>query len=169
MDKGSQFIGSWTDFKQLDPAQQVDKINGLLREGHTVKDIMEGAGADRTTLGAHFRRMGYKRIDNQFMPVQAEIKQNKAIEKQPEQAQEQKAQEGSAARKHLDKSQVLKICADVHSIMIDIDTTDYDRTSISIAKSTNKKLDQFVKDLKILKKQDVITVAIEEFLSKYNK
>ena len=151
-------IKNLEDLKALDILEQVQTINTLLEQGHSIPSISDSIHTDRTTIARHFKKQGYKRIGNEFVaiedvlePVQAKVTTKKITPKQAS------------------KNKALEVYSDVHNIMIDIDTDNYVRTSISLAKSTNDKLDVFLKDLKLLKKQDIITVALEQFISKYNK
>ncbi len=147
-------IKTWEDFKALDLLEQVQTINTLLEQGHSMPLISDSIGANRSTIGAYFKKQGYKRIGDTFVPIGDVL--------EPVQAK-------PVSKKQASKNKALEVYSDVHNIMIDIDTDTFVRTSISLAKSTNDKLDIFLKDLKLLKKQDIITVALEQFISKYNK
>lgn len=156
-------IKTWDDFKALEMTEQVDIINELMAKGHTIPQISDSIGTFRTTIGSHFRKNGYKRIGNEYKAVEGEMEIPKATaENKPKEKPQPKA-------KQLDKNKALEVYSDVHNILVNIDTDNYVRTSISLAKSTNTKLDSFLKGLKLLNKQDVITVALEEFISKYSK
>ena len=159
-------IKTWDDFKALDLKEQVRIINELMAKGHTIPQISDSIGAYRTTIGGHFRKHGYKRIGDEYKPAEP---QKQATTEAPREKQQEQKEKQPPKQKQLDKNKALGVYADVHNILVNIDTDNYVRTSISLAKSTNTKLDTFLKDLKLLNKQDVITVALEEFISKYSK
>lgn len=159
-------IKTWDDFKVLELTEQVRIINELMAKGHSIPQISESVGAYRTTIGSHFKKNGYNRIGDEYKPVWDAKQVDPGTPKKKDQEQKEKSQQKA---KQLDKNKALEVYADVHNIIVNIDTDDYVRTSISLAKSTNAKLDAFLKGLKLLNKQDVITVALEEFIAKYNK
>lgn len=161
-----EHIKTWDDFKALELDEQVKIINELMAEGHTIPQISDSIGTFRTTIGSHFRKNGYKRIGNEYKAVEGEKQAHTDAPKKKDQEPKEKPQQKV---KQLDKNKALEVYADVHNIIVNIDTDDYVRTSISLAKSTNAKLDAFLKGLKLLNKQDVITVALEEFIAKYSK
>ena len=159
-------IKTWDDFKTLEITEQVKIINELMAKGYTIPQISDSLETFRTTIGNHFKRNGYKRIGDEYIAVESQKQADTDTPKKKDQESKEKPQQKA---KQLDKNKALEVYADVHNIIVNIDTDDYVRTSISLAKSTNAKLDAFLKGLKLLNKQDVITVALEEFIAKYNK
>lgn len=159
-------IKTWDDFKILELTEQVKIINELMAKGHSIPQISDSIGAFRTTIGSYFKKNGYKRVGDEYKPVESQKQANTDAPKKKDQESKEKPQ---IKAKQLEKNKALEVYADVHNTLINIDTDDYVRTSISLAKSTNTKLDTFLKGLKLLNKQDVITVALEEFIAKYSK
>lgn len=56
----------------------------------------------------------------------------------------------------------------INEILVDMDSKETDRATIKISKETSKKLEVFLKEHKILKKQDIMSVAIELFLNHFD-
>lgn len=152
---GNDTIKEWKDFKILDTQEQVTIINNLLAQGHTVPQIMDSLGADRSTLGSHFKKLGYKRIGNEYKAIDDEIEAPRATA------------EAKPKEKKQDKKKTLEIISDVYNSLEAIGDDEYIRTSISLAKSVNEELDVFVKQLRVINKQDLVSVALKEFMSKY--
>jgi hypothetical protein len=63
----------------------------------------------------------------------------------------------------------MEVYSHIHSKLKHINTDEYVRTSLSLAKETNEELNRFLSNYKLLNKQDVITVAIAELLDKYKR
>lgn len=152
---GREDIQTWQDFKILDTQEQVSIINELLNNGHTVPQIMESLGADRSTLGSHFKKLGYKRIGNEYKAIEGEIEAPRATA------------EAKPKEKKQDRKKTLEIISDVYNSLEAIGDDEYIRTSISLAKSVNDELDVFVKQLRVINKQDLVSVALKEFMDKY--
>lgn len=58
--------------------------------------------------------------------------------------------------------------ADINERLVETDGAETVRATVKMTKTSNDKLDEFLKQHKILNKQDVISVAIEMFLEKYS-
>lgn len=152
---GNDTIKEWKDFKALDIQEQVTIINGLLEQGYSVPQIMDSLSADRSTLGNHFKKLGYKRIGNEYKALEAGMETSTA------------KTETKLKDKKQDNKKTLEIIADIYNALENIGEDEYIRTSISLAKSVNEELDAFVKQLRVINKQDLVSVAIKEFMSKY--
>ena len=48
------------EFKKLDPLQQIDLVNKVLKEGTTLTAFSEKVGISRKTISKNFSKVGYK-------------------------------------------------------------------------------------------------------------
>lgn len=63
----------------------------------------------------------------------------------------------------------MEVYSHIHSKLKHINTDEYVRTSLSLSKEINDELNAFLRNYKLLNKQDVITVALAELLDKYRE
>lgn len=162
-------IKTWDDFKELELDKQVELVNELMAKGYSIPRISESIGVYRTTIADHFKKNGYKRYADSFILANEKIVIKKEHKKESKEVKVEVKHTPKEKAPKQEKLKALEVYSDVHNILVNIDTDSYVRTSISLAKSTNTKLDSFLKGLKLLNKQDVITVALEEFIAKYSQ
>lgn len=173
-------ISYWKEFKTLPAEEQLDKINNMLTTRSVIQIMSEDFGTTREVLYRHMLKLGCKKIGDFFEKIEGEMPP-------PQKPRKSKLiNRGNASRsaalgangdtsiiQHTQLANVkenhddLHIYVDIHNQLMKIDTSDYVRTSLSLAKETNGRLNDFLKQYKLLNKQDVITIAIEEFMSKY--
>lgn len=158
------------DFYELDLDEGLMIVNELLSEGYTQKAICESIGANKTYISTHLKRRGYT-LDqsiNQFVPMTEENKPQELKKKEAKKNIPTKKKEPTGAKIEANTGMSpAQLYGEFHTILHDVDTSEYIRTSMSFAKCTNEKLNEFLKVYKLLDKQDVITVALEMFLEKY--
>lgn len=70
---GNENIKTWEEFKELEITKQIEIVNGLISEGHTIPKISDSLigknekPLDRTVVAKHFKRFGYKRVGDFFV------------------------------------------------------------------------------------------------------
>lgn len=158
-------IETLEDFIKFSVPEQVEMVNQLIQEGHSTAKVSTSLGADRTTIGNRFKKFGYRLIENLWMLQEGQEEPPKTAQ-EPKKVEQQPKQQ--VAKKN-PRMEALEVYIKVHDIIVDIDVDDYDRTSISLAKSTNKKLNEFLTRYPLLTKQDYITYALEKALSEDSK
>ena len=162
----SKNVETWDQLKMLGVEGIVKYFNDLLGKGNTIEDIMTTLGAARKTGSRYLGKRGYRYNGTQFVPKEGE--DLPMVTDTPAPSQKIAPVKPKTTKQPImDVS--LRVYADVHETLSRLDTTDYVRTSISLAKETNQKLGQFLKDKPLLKKQDFITHALELAMGKYGK
>lgn len=140
---------NWNNFIEKEITKQIEIINNLLAENKdiTVTKMSEDVfSQNKQALSKHLSKSGYKYKNRKY------ISSSSAEEKQGD-----------------DTNMTLEMYTTINEKLKILDTKETDRATVKIAKETTDKLNSFLKEHRILNKQDVISVAIEMFLEKYNK
>lgn len=163
----------WNMFLKVPVKQQAELIESTIAQGiFSDSTLKEVTGQNKEFILNHFKKKGYELKGNHFIKVNKDIPeesvrdQDEVLKKINEDIKRNQKSEVVPVENNMDE---LKVYSDVHNILKDVDMTEYIRTSMSFAKQTQNRLDDFLMEYKLLKKQDIITAAIESFLNQYKK
>lgn len=135
----------WNDFKAMDTIKQVDYINQLLADNQmSVSDISKiHFNQVNTILSNYISRKGYKLIDNQYVKVEGERRATTSTKTKP------------------------NILEAYNNYLLQYDYT-FKQTTVRINQDMVKRLDNFNKQYPVVKKQDLIGMAVDLFLRYYD-
>lgn len=154
---------NWEEFTSQSVEEQVNQVNEIIKSNQkmTVNDISEKVfNQSKSMLSKHMTSMGYSFKGRQYV-IDAN-KSNQMI------TDNYTSNNISSNVNKSNQMITLNMYSAINEILVELDTKETERATVKIAKDTSDKLDEFLKQHKILKKQDVISVAIELFLNKFN-
>ena len=156
----------WKSFKALTPLDQVKWINEKLKSNQNITSKSIGVeifNLGDSTVSKHLSRLGYEysKKDNQYIKKKEEKSNQMTLEDDKSNQKEDKVIKSN-------QKNTLKMYADINERLVETDGAETVRATVKMAKTSSDKLDEFLKQHKILNKQDVISVAIEMFLEKYS-
>lgn len=144
---------NWNEFIEKEITEQITIINEILIENAdiTVSKISKDVfNQSKQALSRHLNKLGYKYDNRQYI---SNSNQNKTTND----------------TKGAKEDMTLEMYSIINQKLKDLDVKETERATVKIAKDTTNKLNDFLKEHRILNKQDVISVALEMFLEKYNK
>lgn len=167
---------TWESLKKKGTAEIVSHMNLWLQFGNTMESIMENLGAGSRTASRYLAKRGYRYNGREYVLKDQEQKEKQQIIEPetkkkivPDTKKQSEPKEPTVKTQPVSTTDIsLQVYADVHNTLRQLNITDYVRTSLSYAKETQGRLDQFLKDKPLLKKQDFITHAIEDAINKYD-
>lgn len=154
---------NWDDFITKEPNEQVEIVNKVIKSNQnmTVGDISEKVFKQhKSAISKHLGNLGYVYKDKKY--VLDESKSNQKIT-------------NDYYRKFKSSNDIkgnqlitLNMYSIVNDILSNVDNSETVRTTVKMSKEISDKLDAFMKQHKILNKQDIVGVAIELFLREYS-
>lgn len=156
----------WGNFIKLPVEDRINWVNNQLKNNQdiTCKTLsVDMFKRGDSTLSKHLSRLGYeynKKL-NQYIKKKEELSNQMTLENDKINQKEDKVIKSN-------QKNTLKMYADINERLVETDGAETVRATVKMSKTSSDKLDEFLKQHKILNKQDVISVAIEMFLEKYN-
>ena len=152
---------AWGEFVQLPIEEQVEKINDLLK--NDPKEKLEviaknNFNISQSSISKHFNKLGYYKQGGVYV-----LKENKNVTGEINSIM--KKEKVSKSNKNIN----LEMYSHANEILTSIEDEELEAVTLKLPPSLHNELKTFLKQHKILKKQDVMAVALADFLAKYNQ
>ena len=183
---------TWQDLKKLDIEDIVKYINEKLGEKSSLKKIADELGVNESTIRKYVTNKGFKRLGNEFVPIDymcnSECNHKKEVGENKEMKQEITNVFNNAAFKENmiylnDEAETIKqivqwfknkddksntnVIEIKEGINIDLPPANVKRTTIRINEKVWDLFNGFVEDKKIYDKHDLMGQALMDFIEKY--
>lgn len=172
------------NIKDLDIEQQVEYINQELLKGRSMKQIeQQDFGVNERVISKRLSRKGYKRVNNQFVKSITEvIQEDKCIEITTPKDNILKYNKDINDDKLIELIDMVDTLKEIiehynkNKNVIDIEINELKPKAVTEVKQklfkvdaeVLKKWEKFVSEHKEFKVQQLISLALEEFIQKYN-
>jgi phosphoribosylformylglycinamidine (FGAM) synthase PurS component len=140
----------WNKLKNKGIEDVVRVINGILEENPnlSMRQLTLQSGLSETTIVGFITKNGYELKDRQYVKL------------------EQKESMFNIEKRN-DANAYAELYKIVNTLLINTTKANYITTTLKIDREINDKINIFLEENQILKKQDVINIALLEFLKKY--
>ncbi|MGL6174977.1 MAG: hypothetical protein ACRC1P_10275 [Cellulosilyticaceae bacterium] len=176
---GNENIKTWEEFKELEITKQVEIINGLISEGHSIPKISSslegkfGKPLDRTVIRKHFLRFGYRVVDDLFV-FDGTIEPKPVTEPKPRPNQITRTVTNSYTAQFTDEEQEIlqrlirevKLRDSIVESVPEEDKGESTNRNIRVYPSQYQEFAEFCK-VNHLKQADALYDAISDFMKKY--
>ena len=172
------------NIKDLDIEQQVEYINAELSKGRSMKEIeQQDFNVNERVISKRLSRKGYKRVNNQFIKRSIEvIQEDKCIEITTPKDNILKYNKDINDDKLIELIDMVDTLKEIiehynkNKNVIDIEINELKPKAVTEVKQklfkvdaeVLKKWEKFVSEHKEFKVQQLISLALEEFIQKYN-
>lgn len=155
---------SWEELMTKSKSEQVELVNKVIKSNQemNVSDISKDVFKQpKARLSQYMTELGYRYVGKQY--VEKTEKSNQKITQD---------YIGNREYDRVDRSNnenTLHVFSVVQEVLNNTNNKETTRATVKMSKDTEEKLTEFLEEHSLLKKQDVIGVAVELFLSKFYK